>query len=583
MSLASKIKEDDYVILQKGKNMQLVQVRKKRKIHLDRKFFDLDPAIGESYGTTWEITKRTITKVYSRKLSVVKEESTGSDAVGDNRNIVDDNTAQKLSHNEILALKKDGLKGEDLIGQIVENSATFKEKNIYSQAKYIKKKKDKHIPIFKILKPTTRLLCEMYYTKASPKIVFIRYDTMGQILTFGNIHANMKVIVVESCMGLLLGAVMDRMGGYGTVVQLYIGDSPLRIATDGYNFPKEYYKTLHSFPLNQAGSLKLNTESELKEEYSTSPKNTDCQCSGDEKVKKQRTDSPSNIFDDNSPSNDAIVLAEKNDVMAAKNSSGDFDKKDTPKKVETSPSVQDDDLKCSNSEDKFPNKDALILDEKDERMDVNNSCDDLVEKNTPEKLETSPLDTDASKCSESENNCPKISDKKNGDSPACIDTDDKVFQNDGIIEEDSAAKDTDDNDAERGLENNHSGKGKRKRVPYPERVARKEKRKQELEDARFVIESGHFDAVLIACKFDPAPILLKLLEFLSPSRPFIVYCTLQPLYECFGKIRESKETVNVKITESWLREYQVLPMRTHPLMNMSGTGGYILTGIKVNT
>jgi len=35
------------------------------------------------------------------------------------------------------------------------------------------------------------------------------------------------------------------------------------------------------------------------------------------------------------------------------------------------------------------------------------------------------------------------------------------------------------------------------------------------------------------------------------------------------------------ITESWLRRYQVLPGRMHPMMNASGSGGFILHAIKV--
>lgn len=35
------------------------------------------------------------------------------------------------------------------------------------------------------------------------------------------------------------------------------------------------------------------------------------------------------------------------------------------------------------------------------------------------------------------------------------------------------------------------------------------------------------------------------------------------------------------VTEPWLRRYQVLPGRTHPMMAMSGSGGYILHAIKV--
>lgn len=37
----------------------------------------------------------------------------------------------------------------------------------------------------------------------------------------------------------------------------------------------------------------------------------------------------------------------------------------------------------------------------------------------------------------------------------------------------------------------------------------------------------------------------------------------------------------LQIQESWRREIQVLPMRTHPTMTTSGTGGYLLSGIRV--
>jgi len=35
------------------------------------------------------------------------------------------------------------------------------------------------------------------------------------------------------------------------------------------------------------------------------------------------------------------------------------------------------------------------------------------------------------------------------------------------------------------------------------------------------------------------------------------------------------------VTEAWLRQYQVLPGRTHPMMNTSGSGGYLLTATKI--
>lgn len=44
----------------------------------------------------------------------------------------------------------------------------------------------------------------------------LRYDTLAQILTLGNIHAGSKIIVFETCAGLVLGSVMERMGGNHT-------------------------------------------------------------------------------------------------------------------------------------------------------------------------------------------------------------------------------------------------------------------------------------------------------------------------------------------------------------------------------
>lgn len=39
--------------------------------------------------------------------------------------------------------------------------------------------------------------------------------------------------------------------------------------------------------------------------------------------------------------------------------------------------------------------------------------------------------------------------------------------------------------------------------------------------------------------------------------------------------------INIRLIENWLRNYQVLPDRTHPEVSMSGGGGYLLTGWKV--
>ena len=43
----------------------------------------------------------------------------------------------------------------------------------------------------------------------------------------------------------------------------------------------------------------------------------------------------------------------------------------------------------------------------------------------------------------------------------------------------------------------------------------------------------------------------------------------------------NKQAVSLQLQEPWLREYQVLPGRSHPTMSMLGTGGFLLSGIAV--
>lgn len=41
----------------------------------------------------------------------------------------------------------------------------------------------------------------------------MRTDTIGQIITYSNVHAHSNMIVMETTQGLLLTAMLERMGG----------------------------------------------------------------------------------------------------------------------------------------------------------------------------------------------------------------------------------------------------------------------------------------------------------------------------------------------------------------------------------
>ncbi|KAJ1566206.1 tRNA (adenine(58)-N(1))-methyltransferase non-catalytic subunit trm6, partial [Cladochytrium tenue] len=95
--------------------------------------------IGQPFDQHYEIYGRDQVRVL-RKEDIDYE----VDEDANNRDIVDDTASQKLSHSEILKLKKANVDGEldqqGLIKEIVANSATFDKKTGFAKQKYIKRK-----------------------------------------------------------------------------------------------------------------------------------------------------------------------------------------------------------------------------------------------------------------------------------------------------------------------------------------------------------------------------------------------------------------------------------------------------------
>ncbi|XP_041832217.1 tRNA (adenine(58)-N(1))-methyltransferase non-catalytic subunit TRM6 isoform X2 [Melanotaenia boesemani] len=431
-----RIKEGDCVVLKRGDIYKAVQIQPKKKIIFEKQWIFLDNAVGHLYSTTFEIVAGG-----TLKPQEVKDTESPPDlkvAGTDNRNIVDDGKSQKLTRDDIETLKEQGLKGQEIIQQLIENSSTFNNKTGYAQDKYIKKKKKKYENTVAILKPTCRILAMMYHGREPGKICHLRYDTLAQMLTLANIHAGSKVLVFETCAGLVLGAIMERMGGYGSVIQMYPGGGPVRAGVESFGFPAHFHDMLHDFPICHVNALLAGT-------LDTTAKD---------------------------PTAD-----EKQFEMAA-----------------------------------------------DE------------EQNQPE--------TDQQEGSPEEQSM----DTKTGDDAG---------QDQGEME-------------------------KEKRKETQEKKLKLEEKRRRLAAAAALLESRNADGLVIASRFHPCPVLLGLLKFLSPSRPFVVYSQCkEPLIECYTKLKEQGGTVNLRLTDTWLRHYQVLPNRTHPLLLMSGGGGYVLSGTTV--
>ncbi|XP_066959520.1 tRNA (adenine(58)-N(1))-methyltransferase non-catalytic subunit TRM6 [Macrobrachium rosenbergii] len=243
MPLSSKIQEDLNVIVERSTYLKSCRIRAGRTYTFGKRgegqfTLNLDGAVGCPYGSSFRM-ERVSNKLYNVKII---EDNVGSLNIvksggEDNRDLCDDGRSQKLTPEEIIQLKSSGLSGKQVVQTITENSATFKEKTVYSQEKYINKKHKKYAEVITIHKPSIRLLSRMYYHQDPLKISNLRVDTLSQLLCYANIQPGGNFAVFESgTAGLVSAAMLHRMGTSGHLVHVYHGNHPQREAVDLMNF-----------------------------------------------------------------------------------------------------------------------------------------------------------------------------------------------------------------------------------------------------------------------------------------------------------------------------------------------------------
>jgi tRNA (adenine-N(1)-)-methyltransferase non-catalytic subunit len=83
---------------------------------------------------------------------------------------------------------------------------------------------------------------------------------------------------------------------------------------------------------------------------------------------------------------------------------------------------------------------------------------------------------------------------------------------------------------------------------------------------------GNYDFVGILQLVDP---------YLQRGAPVALVCqSLAPL-EAAARELKTRGYLNVRLFDSWAREYQVLKNRTHPMMNMDSCSGFLLSALKM--
>ncbi|KAJ0964185.1 hypothetical protein J5N97_029307 [Dioscorea zingiberensis] len=367
----------------------------------------------------------------------------------DNRALVDNNTAQSLSCEDIDAMRRDGATGNEIVEALIANSSTFGMKTVFSQEKYKRKKQKKYAPKVLLRRPFTRSICEAYFKKYPTRIGFLRIDALSLLLSLANISAYSDVLLVDMVGGLLTGAVAERLGGTGYICNTYFGGTsyPLDIARI-FNFSSEFDSRIVQAPFSFLCSAENHDEEDRKLHESD-------QSSGIQSITK----------------------------------------KDSLTKCDTSTG-------------------STLVQEEQPLQNDNSSLDEELG-NTKETLSS----------------------------------------------------------GHEGLHENNASINYKSVNP----------RKQASSDAIKMWREKGFNSLIVAApELEVDDIVKKLLPLLSYSAPFAIYHQyLQPLATCMHTLQTSKMAIGLQISEPWLREYQVLPSRSHPQMQMSGFGGYILSGTRI--
>ncbi|XP_049949213.1 tRNA (adenine(58)-N(1))-methyltransferase non-catalytic subunit TRM6 [Schistocerca serialis cubense] len=518
-SKENMMKIGDYVVIQRKNYSKIHKISNKLSVMIGNNQLELDNIIGRPFSTTFRMVpkekKRNVfvleecSKAESLVEKLIKDVASGTD----NRNIVGDNSSQKLSKEEIVSLRDSGMSGCDIVSQLLENSKTFQEKTEYSQKKYLSKKEKKYFDYVLIRKPTLRLVCDIIYKQDPMKIIGLRCDTLSQLITGVGVSSGGTYIVYESsCEGLPTAALLNYLGDDGYLVHTFPGMTPQRQAIFAMNYSESQKKRLISVSIM---SLMEKLNKKVAIESSTSHSQT-----GDHVQQDINNGGESGH-------------SELTGVTAFMSSS------------------------CG----------AVMNDESGRHVDV---CPDTNLKQSVEETEFSRnelLTGDQLSCDRSDENNHFIlnsGDIRLDDSGSGVTHQTLTSSNDGR-EEERIFHDL-----------------KRKNAVSEMNEVKKPRWEVDLDRAVDLLSPQNVDGLVVVGREDPADIVLQLLPYLAPSRNFAVYSWCrEPLVELYIKLKKDGGVINAHLTETFFRTHQVLPNRTHPDIQMSGSGGYILLGTVV--
>ena len=418
-----------------------------------------------------------------------------------NANTDSNHANQALSAEDIEELKRSGKAGADIIEALCSNSATFDTKTEFAQDKYKKRKSRKYVTRVTLRRPTGRALCEAVFEKTAPagqRIWNLRPDSLAAALALANVGANSRVLVIESCQGLVAAAAAERLGGRGgAVVCAAAGDKGAA--------PVDCVRMM-----NLSGAARAAVHTTTLAALLEARRRADAAAPG------------------------AAAAVEGGAPQAAG--------------------------AAASSEQQQRQQQQAVTDE------------DMA-------------DFEA----ELYGACGAAAGAANGVGAVAA-----VVAAGAVVEEQQQPEQQQQQQSEQQQQQQQQQQDAGQQPEQPQQEGEQPgEQEQQPQRARHsytvtpaqldsLVRPGFTSCLLAAPRLHAASLIRKVLPLLAPCAAFCAFSPWpQPLAEAMAELTKSGDAAMVSLSESWLREYQVLPGRTHPTMGTNGTGGYLLSGVKI--
>ena len=188
---------------QYGQSFEIIEDLKVKPINgLEAVSMPADNEAVDGEGAEEELTKDELTKMFSNSAE-------------NNQNIINiGSKIQKLTSDDVHELKTSGASseiGQKIIEKMIAGHEGFDKKTIFSQEKYLKRKQQKFLRRFTVEYLGPSQLLQYYNEKDNMRVLDMSEESLGLLMSYGNIRPGGKYLVVDETGGLILYAMMERM------------------------------------------------------------------------------------------------------------------------------------------------------------------------------------------------------------------------------------------------------------------------------------------------------------------------------------------------------------------------------------